>query len=279
MSSTDSKGSDSINISELLGKLVKFDPNEDKYVMDETVSSFLYYMFPRDLFIRALSLLESHDMFIYVLESESPPIAEHIPTLRDDESSTSIIRQESSTGTITDNNNSTNKIDAPLQTKLIAKFYQESLHELDFLFKLIVKNQSENMNTTNESSDSLIYVDILHWTCSCHEYTKGIADQIELDHKVNPDSNKPLKDFLLLEIDDIDEFSTDIFCQLDSYSLSKQRYFKYDNVMCPHLLAYAILLVSNKDVLTYFTQQEGYVFLLSINSINEWLKLHINIII
>lgn len=279
MSSAHSKANDSINISELLGKLIKFDPNEDKYVMDETISSFLYYMFPRDLFIRALSLLESHDMFIYVLENESPPIAGQIPTLRDDESSTLIIRQESSTSTVTDIDSSRNKTNAPLQARLIAKFYEESLYELDFLFKLIVKNQSENMDTANQSPDSLIYVDILHWTCSCHEYTKGIANQIELNHKISPDSNIPLKDCLLSEIDDIDKFSADKFCQLDSYSLSKQRYFKYENVMCPHLLAYAILLVSNKDVLTYFTQQKEYVFLLSIDSINEWLKLHINIII
>ncbi|CAL9728712.1 suppressor of hydroxyurea sensitivity protein 2 [Monosporozyma unispora] len=279
MNTVRSKENDSINISELLGKLIKFDSKEGNYVMDETISSFLYYMFPRDLFIRALSLLESHDMFIYVLEVEYSPIAEHMPTLKDNESSSSTIRRESSASNTTDKGTSTREVDLPLQTNLIGKFYQESLYELDFLFKLIVKNQSELVDTANPSSNSLIYVDILHWTCSCQEFTEEISKQIECHQKSNTTSKPAIKDFVLTEVDDIDKFSNDKFCQLDSYSLSKQRYFKYDKVMCPHLLAYAILLVSNKDVLTYFTQQEKNVLLLSINSINEWLKLHINIIV
>lgn len=233
------KKNESLNISHLFGQLIKLDKESGKYVMDGSISSFLYFTFPRDLFIRALSLLESHEMFIYVLEKE--------------------LSETSDDGT---------------QNILIEKLYEMSLHELNFLFRLIVKNQNEGKDSIGNGR-SLIYVDILHWTCSCPEFSEEILKQTNIHNK----NIISLKDLLLLEVDDVEAFSNDRFCQLDSYSLSKQRYLRHDKVMCPHLLAYAILLVSNKNVLKYFIQQERNVFLMSIQSINEWLNLHINIIV
>lgn len=270
---------DLLNISELFEKLIIFNKGINKYVMDETISSFLYYLFPRDLFIRALSLLESNDMFIYVLKKDS--------------------RGENKALTCTDNNNNNTNNDNDIQNKLIENFYRHSLYELSFLFRLIVKNQIEFMhdNNTNKKSnsinnnsnnnntqESLIYVDILHWSCSCDEYSSELLKQMDYKENFEEDDDvdivpSNIKDYLLIEIDDLEKFSTDRFCQLDSFSLSKQRYFKYNKVMCAHLLAYAILLTSNENVLKFFIQQERTVYLLSINNINEWLKLHINIII
>ncbi|KAK5781519.1 hypothetical protein RI543_001067 [Arxiozyma heterogenica] len=251
---------DLLNISELFDKLITFNKGINKYVLDETISSFLYYLFPRDLFIRALSLLESNDMFIYVLEKD--------------------IRGENKSLTCTDNNNNDNN-DNDIQNKLIENFYRHSLHELSFLFRLIVKNQIEFIhdNNTNKKSNN-----ILHWSCSCDEYSSELLKQMDYKENFEEEDDvdivpSSIKDYLLIEIDDLEKFSTDRFCQLDSFSLSKQRYFKYNKVMCPHLLAYAILLTSNENVLKFFIQQERTVYLLSINNINEWLKLHINIII
>lgn len=250
---------DSLNISELFEKLITFNEDTNKYVMDETVSSFLYYLFPRDLFIRALSLLESNDMFIYVLEKGNGKEKDNI--------------------TCTDDND--------IQNKLIEIFYQHSLHELGFLFRLIVKNPIEsihyNNNNNNNTQESLIYVDILHWSCSCDEYSLELLKQIESKENLEEEDDtdiipSDIRDHLLIEIDDLENFSRDKFCQLDSFSLSKQRYFKYNKVMCPHLLAYSILLISNENALKFFIQQERTVYLLSINNTNEWLKLHINII-
>ena len=246
---------DIINISELFEKLITFNKEENKYVMDETISSFLYYLFPRDLFIRALSLLESNNMFIYVLEKGKG--------------------KEKENNTITD--------DCNIQNRLIENFYKDSLHELIFLFRLIVKNQLETQQ--NKSQESLIYVDILHWSCSCNEYCLEILKQIESKEEDDDDDDdidiipNDIRNHLLIEIDDLEKFSKDKFCQLDLFSFSKQRYFKYNKVMCPHLLAYSILLISKESVLRFFIQQKKTVLLLPIDNINEWLRLHTNIII
>lgn len=56
---------DVIEYSKLFAKLVN---TNDDTKLDDTIASFLYYMFPRELFIRAISLLESSDMFIYILD-------------------------------------------------------------------------------------------------------------------------------------------------------------------------------------------------------------------
>lgn len=245
---------DIINISELFEKLITFNKEENKYVMDEIISSFLYYLFPRDLFIRALSLLESNNMFIYVLEKGKG--------------------KEKENNTITD--------DCNIQNRLIENFYKDSLHELNFLFRLIVKNQLETQQ--NKSQESLIYVDILHWSCSCNEYCLEILKQIESKEEEDDDDDdidiipNDIRNHLLIEIDDLEKFSKDKFCQLDSFSFSKQRYFKYNKVMCPHLLAYSILLISKESVLRFFIQQKKTVLLLPIDNINEWLRLHTNII-
>lgn len=250
----------SVNYSELFSQLIAKD---DK--IDTSMLTFLYYMFPRDLFIRALSLLESNDMMIYILDNDdvSSIPAKRTETLADE----SVLKPGLS------------EVDATLQAEKISadtnselKYMNDTLRSLydedddnDYkqLYRLIVKSD----DTTP------IYVDLKNWTCSCDEYC-------ELFHNsINSNSTEPIRNQLINEIDDIEEFKDDHFAQMNIHSFSRQYYFQFDKVMCPHLLAYSILLKSNLSVLQHFVIHKSNVLLIRINNIDEWLKLHINIVV
>lgn len=219
---------DVIEYSKLFAKLVN--PNDDTK-LDDTIASFLYYMFPRELFIRAISLLESSDMFIYVLDKERRGETDKCPSLID---------------------------------LLIDEFYKDS-SDVPLEYRLIVKDNSE--------AGPPILVDIAHWFCSCEEYCENLHETLE-----ESDGNEKLSEVLINEIDDHSQFSDDKFAQLDSHSLSRQWYFKFGKVCCSHLLAFSIILKSSTNVLKFFTVNSNKVFMISIDNIDEWLNLHINIV-
>ncbi|CAI4056567.1 hypothetical protein SUVZ_02G2070 [Saccharomyces uvarum] len=219
---------DVIEYSKLFAKLVN--PNDDTK-LDDTIASFLYYMFPRELFIRAISLLESSDMFIYVLDRD----------------------RRGETGKCTS-----------LIDLLIDEFYKDS-SDVPLEYRLIVKDNSD--------VGPPILVDIAHWFCSCEEYCENLHETLE-----ESDENEKLSEVLINEIDDHLQFSNDKFAQLDSHSLSKQWYFKFGKVFCSHLLAFSIILKSSINVLKFFTVNSNKVFMISIDNIDEWLNLHINIV-
>lgn len=217
--------SSKIDYSELFGKLIT---NEN--VLDDTKASFLYYLFPSGMFIQALSLLESSQVFIYYYDNRV---------------------------------NKEKDIDTNM---LINELYLDDNNEENgIMFKTLVQS---------EDNTSTILVDIDHWLCSCEEFCSQFNDVN--NNKNNQEKN--IKDIVLFETDDIERFSNDKFAQLDANSFSKQRYFKHSEVICPHLLAYSILLRSSPHTLRYFTTHRSTVLMLPANNMDEWLRLHVNII-
>ncbi|CCF57246.1 hypothetical protein KAFR_0C02530 [Kazachstania africana CBS 2517] len=249
----------SINFSKLFSKLLK-EHNE----IDDTVSSFLYYMFPRDLFIRALSLIESNNMFIYALAAECCQVSALTTTFHDTPVSSTI--SKSVTSEITEIDVNIPQMSSPISqvNKLIEKFMQD---DIDLSYRLIVRPEN--------TQSSPLYVDLDNWTCSCTEFSELFQKELETSRN---SANTDLKDLLIREIDDMNDFSEDKFAQLDSHSLSKQRYFKWERITCCHLLAYSIVLKSSPKLLRYFIVEKTNVLLIPINNIDEWLKLHINIV-
>ncbi|SMN21913.1 similar to Saccharomyces cerevisiae YDR078C SHU2 Protein involved in a Rad51p- [Maudiozyma saulgeensis] len=262
-----------VNYSELFSRLLDNEGN-----LNNSMLTFLYYMFPRDLFIRALSLLESNDMLIYILEeglvndNSTGKEAERTVTLADkptSERSTNTLEDKQDTDSIKKGNNSSDtdtheRIED--MDKLLKDIYNDDDYQL--LYRLIVKSDNE----------SPIYVDLKDWTCSCTEYCELFSKEIHSAEESNT-NNSTIQDIMINEIDDIEEFKEDRVGQLDAYSFSKQRYFKIDKIMCSHLLAYSILLRSSLKNLNYFVQKKSNVLLIRISNIDEWLKLHINIVI
>lgn len=219
-------------------------------------------MFPRDLFIRALSLLESNDMMIYILDNDNSQdtTAKRTETLADESMSKSEI----------------NEIDTKVRAKTINTETNSELQYMNDTLRSIYKDDDSKLiyRLIVESNDTApIYVDLKNWTCSCNEYCELFHDSISLNRK------ESIQNELITEIDDIEEFKDDHFAQLDIHSFSRQYYFQFDKVICPHLLAYSILLRSSLTVLEHFVIRKSNVLLIRINNIDEWLKLHINIIV
>ncbi|CAR26491.1 hypothetical protein ZYGR_0H03040 [Zygosaccharomyces rouxii] len=219
---TSGEDGSAINHSELFSQLVNKDGQ-----MNDTVASFLYYMFPRELFIRALSLIESCNMFIYVLVPSG----------------------------VNDKNNQ------PLKFLEVSDLVN-SIYDDSELHRLIVKPSDEDVPT---------YVDLNNWMCSCQEYTDLMLERL------NQMEAGSLASSLLKDIDDSQRFQEDRFAQLDAHSLSMQRYVHCEKLNCPHLLAYSILLRSSTRTLQHFLEK-GQILLIQINNMDEWLKLHINVV-
>ncbi|QLQ82079.1 hypothetical protein HG537_0G03340 [Torulaspora globosa] len=238
------KSDQTINYSRLFAQLIGKDGH-----MNDTIASFLYYLFPRELFVRALSLIESNDMFIYILD-----------TTRCDRN-----RSDTSTDADSPSKPSSKRTDTvPTQTStviethpLVGMAYENGP---DYLHRLIVKHANQP-----------IFVDLQNWFCSCDEYTQLFAQE------TTPHPNDCVS-LLVSDIDDLQDFSDDKFAQLDAHSLCKQRYFRHDKLICAHLLAYSILLRSSKNILSYFTTTRQLVPMIKVNNMDEWLKLHINLV-
>ena len=273
--------------------------------INDTISTFLYYMFPRDLFIRALSLLESNDMIIYVLTLDQDKnvfqssICATFPDTRsvtptpartrtqsltssgnsgDDDNDVSTTRKSSSVPPSKDAASVNNDNDTAELQDLLYKLYYDSEQ---LLCRFIVRSQDGS--TSNEANERPILVDLENWMCSCDEFSTEFQREV-VAHRdpEGEDSHTPpkrLRDIFISENDDIQELSDDRFAQLNAHSLSKQRYFRHDRVMCPHLLAFSIILRSSSyAILKHFVLERSSVFLIQVNSIDEWLKLHINIV-
>ncbi|AEY98960.1 FAGR140Cp [Eremothecium gossypii FDAG1] len=195
------------NYSKLLRNLV----TEDN-VLNEVVVSFLYQLFPRDLFVRAFSLLESADMFIYVW----------MPTPKE------------------------------------ADELLESLYNGTPLYRPIVRPRGPD--------DRPVCVDLDHWFCSCTEFAATCRPHLVGD--------TPLSDALFRPTEAADP--DDCFGML-----AGPQHLRADpeKLMCEHLFAFAILLQTDLRVLRHFSTGPGaQVFVLGITSIDEWLKLHLNVV-
>lgn len=258
------RGDQAINYSKLFSQLIGRNGQ-----LDDTIASFIYYLFPRELFVRALSLIESSDMFIYVLD----PHRSNKNSIRCTSVSTDVDSSSSScaegfnglcgTTTNVDNKSGTaSESSKTLSVDSLVKMIYENESEL--LHRLIIKSEHEGKPP--------IYVDLQNWFCSCDEFSDLFFREI------SSCPNDDYSSFLVKEIIDLQEFSDDRFAQLDAHSLSKQRYFLHDKVMCAHILAYSMLLRSSEQVLRYFTIAKSQVLLIPVSNMDEWLKLHINIV-
>ena len=264
-----------INYSQLFSQLITRD-NE----LNDKMLTFIYYLFPRDLFIRALSLLESNDMMIYVLNEKAEETGAPVEAARSDTvvdaqkvSATSTdISEKTLDSTDTSDETpappTTNEVLGEAETAVLTAFLRRIFDNDDYqlMYRFLVKSSSGD-------KEPPIYVDLNNWNCSCREYCE------QFDMAIAKDNSAPIADLLTQDIDDLDKFKEDRLGQLDAHSFSRQRFFRHDKVMCPHLLAYSILLRSSFDVLKYFVFTKSSVLIIRVNSIDEWLRLHINIVV
>lgn len=243
-----------INYSEIFSTLVKDDG------VDDMVASFLYYMFPRELFIRGLSLLESSDMFIYVFDAMKGESSES-EVSTDVDTSVNLSSKENIAASTTET-----QINAKDNSVDVTKNYLNKLYEDDDLlqYRLIVKSSS------SDGIETPVYVDLHNWLCSCEEYTEIMRECLMADKDL-------VQEFVQL-IDDFSCFRDDTFGQIEAHSLSLQKYVNTKKLLCPHLLAYSIILLSSPKVLRYYTVEKPGVIVIPITSIDEWLKLHINVL-
>lgn len=248
-----------IDYSQLLARLIQ--EEDDTLKLNDTILSFLYHMFPRELFVRAISLLESMDMFIYVLDEQNAKQCnkqEVTTSVSTEDDASTEEKQKLSPGPLTHQEIGSNNLDG-----LIDSMYNK---EQTSLYRLIVKQE--------DLSSPPIYVDLGHWFCSCKEFT--CLFQEELYKQDSCDST--LAEVLSFEIDTMDEPTEDTFSRLPSEDCCV-RFFRHDQLMCPHLLAFGILLQTDVKILRYFTQIKSQVILLSVQNIDEWLKLQLNIVL
>ncbi|CCE63070.1 hypothetical protein TPHA_0D04360 [Tetrapisispora phaffii CBS 4417] len=263
-----SKPSKNMIYSKLFGNLIN-----SRWKLDDTMISFLYYLFPRDLFVRALSLLDSGDMFIYLLESgPEEQVCEEAAVVHTGEDGTTHEQERS------DDNGLENQ-----QTRetLDSSNYQTFLEE--FSRKLYDPGQSipkRLIVKSNEDTDVPIYVDLGTWICSCGEYTERFQEAMTAgpSDASSQETNSKLSSILLTIKDDSSKFSDDKFAQIDAHSLSSQYYIDHSKLICPHLLAYSILLSSSQRTFRYFAIRNPTVLLIKITNLDEWLRLHINIV-
>lgn len=241
--------------SELFGKLI----NDGE--LDGTMASFLYYMFPKELFIRALSLLDSCDMFIYVYDisgNGAAPTKSSDEEVSTDADSTVTASFSTTEFPIKEQHTSISTEDSILLDKYLPLLYEG---DDDIQYRLIVKS------TKNETP---VYVDVDNWLCSCTEFNEILATSLN--------NGKDLKKEFICIMEDLNDFSDDRFGQIDAHSLSMQKYVVHKKLLCSHLLAYSIVLRSSKNVLRYYVKDTKNVILIPVSSIDEWLKLHINVL-
>lgn len=258
------RSTQTINYSKLFSQLIGKNGH-----MDNAIASFLYYLFPRELFVTALSLIESSNMFIYVLDvqTDNKSIKSNISIGTDIDKSfeSSVDETKKSATTVKGAISVISKPDAETSTTdlLVNTLYE---NESELLYRLIVKSGNDQQPP--------IYVDLQNWFCTCDDYTELFLEEISK----NPSDKSDHSASLIKEIDDLQDFSDDKFAQLDAHSFSKQRYMHHEKVMCAHLLAYSMLLRSSARTLRHFTVEKAEVLLIPINNMDEWLKLHINIV-
>ncbi|SCV03936.1 LAMI_0H12134g1_1 [Lachancea mirantina] len=241
-----------INFSQLLSGIIETNEGVDQ--LNEVVVSFLYHLFPKELFVRALSLLESSNMFIYVLENKT--CDEH--------------------GSKQVDNTNGSRVSASLlisEANLVPSGNDSSRTEQRHLWELLYETEQLQHKLIVENEDSVggtpVVTDLDRWFCSCSEYITLFGDELQQD-----DDERPLACKLVQEIDKT-EGAHDKFARIKQ----QQRYFRHDKIMCPHLLAFSILLQTEPKTLRYFTGTRQTVYLIRVQNIDEWLRLHLNIVV
>ena len=150
-----------IDYSQLLSQLLG--ENDE---LNETVVSFLYHLFPRELFIRAMSLIDSNNMFIYVFEKANSisKLTESASTEADDGS----CRSETSVEQAPPPKTNDQQHAADGQSRSLVQTLYERPHTV--LNRLIAKQEDPEAPP--------VCVDLEHWFCSCEEYNTTFKEQL-----------------------------------------------------------------------------------------------------
>ncbi|SCU99755.1 LANO_0F03488g1_1 [Lachancea nothofagi CBS 11611] len=250
-----------VDYSQLLSQLLN-----DQFELNDTVISFLYHLFPGELFVKAMSLLDSNDMFIYVFDKAHAQCEHSESTETEPDGSGKEAREPQDAEADADANNFTNSFSSSHtdNTDLVSLLYKAPE---TVLYRLVVKPET--------AQGPPICVDLDHWFCSCEEYGSQFQQNFIRDTSENREPS--IYSRAVTELNASASSNSDRFAQLPLQH-NVQRYFRHELVLCPHLLAFAILLQTSSQVLTYFTQKNATVYLITVQHLDEWLKLHLNMI-
>ncbi|CAR30337.1 Suppressor of hydroxyurea sensitivity protein 2 [Lachancea thermotolerans] len=243
-----------IDYSQLLAQLLDKDGE-----LNETTVSFLYHLFPSDFFVRAMSLIDSNNMFIYVFERDetSAALTTSVGTEPDEVETTTETLRTSPSPPVASEQELGNAVQSSALINTLYEKPQSVLH------RLIVKQEGPQSPP--------VCVDLRHWFCSCDEYNTLFEERMLTDEEPSLYSKATTELRAGASI-------TDSFASMPPKGASR-RYFRHDIIMCPHLLAFAILLQTTPELLTYFTHKAATVYLITIQNLDEWLKLHLNVVI
>ncbi|CEP63053.1 Shu2p LALA0_S07e01354g [Lachancea lanzarotensis] len=287
--------------------------------LNDGVVSFLYHLFPGDLFVRAMSLLDSRDMFIYLFDdsrnackhsesTETEPdrdfVASSSPSrgsenklvkksLEQDQKNhipeTTKTRAQQATGerkldTDRDLNGvantgisrETSQKKCNVSSGIQGKNMVDALYDDDpaqrIVNRLVIKQ--------NNDQTPPVCVDLNRWFCSCEEFNTQFLQNIIKPTNTDPPDQTTLYSRAVqdLNTDHVPQRS-DRFAQLPHNPADHvQHYFRHEMAMCPHLLAFAILLQTSARVLSYFTDTNMTVYLITVHNLDEWLNLHLNVV-
>ncbi|SSD60630.1 uncharacterized protein SCODWIG_02391 [Saccharomycodes ludwigii] len=229
--------------------MVSKDNSRNELKLNENILGFCYNLFEPDLFIKAISILESNNLFIYILNLD-------------------------------------NKNDEEINKSLTLC----NVNKEKVMFRIIIKEDSDDCNQNdsdgnlkNKKNTSIVFTDLPNWYCSCNEFNG------KFQQKLNTVNLK--KDLVVIynhHKDRLNEHGKDYFGKFQ-YSSHKDKYTS-GLLMCPHLLASAMLLQNSDEkigdslleenrVLRYFTKIKQSCYIIQVTNIDEWLRLQCNIIV
>ncbi|KAL6941319.1 hypothetical protein ACO0RG_002447 [Hanseniaspora osmophila] len=217
---------DFINYSEILSQLV----NEENE-LNQDILAFCFNLFDSETFIKALSILESRNLFLYLFTP--------VPLL---------------------------ETNANQQETLLSSFYKNQ-NDSQYLKRIIIKENNEK---------DIVFVDLDSWYCGCEEHNRKYRDSmddlsslVEKKQELNTSQNKTMY------FSQPPQEPEDFFAKIPA---SKQ-YDSSCKIMCPHLLAAAILLQSSMAVFQHFLTKKETCYIIKVESMDEWLRLQCNIVV
>ncbi|SCU81487.1 LAFA_0C05270g1_1 [Lachancea sp. 'fantastica'] len=298
-----------VDYSQLLSHLLT-----DEGDLNDGVVSFLYHLFPGDLFVRAMSLLDSRDMFIYLFDkaqgtckhSEStetepdrdpslstshnsedrvvkkgleqnqrdftPETTEplYLQTAVDRKLDANSVQNETTNSRESTAPPSTSNVSSGIEEKNMVEALYDPAHKI--MNRLVVKQNNEQT--------SPICVDLERWFCSCEEFNAQFLQNVVNCTSAGPTDQSTLYSRAVQDLDTKHSPPrSDRFAQLPHNPTDQvQRYFRHEMAMCPHLLAFGILLQTSTRILAYFTHTNMTVYLITVQNLDEWLNLHLNVV-
>ncbi|SCU83714.1 LAME_0C06260g1_1 [Lachancea meyersii CBS 8951] len=292
--------------------------------LNDGVVSFLYHLFPGELFVRAMSLLDSRDMFIYMFERPHTSCRHSESTVTEPDQTTEMITVHSKRGQAPKKR--PNESSEDLNSKVMISHSQTTTAQAREAEEELYRDKKDNSitpKTTNllcdqsnaaisaqqepatsrkrdpikalydipqtvvsrlvvkqDTPQSLpICVDLDRWFCSCDEYNAQFLENILQNADPDAQEHIPLYSRAIQELNPTTTpLRSDRFARLPTLNNKFQRYFRHELAMCPHLLAFAILLQTSPRTLAYFTQINASVYLITVQNLDEWLNLHLNVV-